>query len=60
MVLWLGFQIVSGVVHLLVLLGAVLVAWELARRGAVRGAATPFAFPDASVRSGKRPRGRAG
>ena len=33
-VLWLGFKIVSGVVHLLVILAVVFVAWGLVKRGA--------------------------
>ena len=33
-VLWLGFKIVSGVVHLLVILAVVFVVWELVKRGA--------------------------
>ena len=33
-VLWLGFQIVSGVVHLLVVAGLVLLVWGLVRKGA--------------------------
>lgn len=33
-VLWLGFKIVSGVVHLLVLVGLALLVWALVKRGA--------------------------
>lgn len=33
-VLWLGFNIVSGVVHFLVLLAVVLIIWGLVKRGA--------------------------
>ncbi len=33
-VLWLGFKIVSGVVHLLVIAGIVLLVWGLVKRGA--------------------------
>lgn len=33
-VLWLGFQVVGGVVHLLVLAAVVLIAWGLLKRGA--------------------------
>jgi cell division protein FtsX len=33
-VLWLGFKIVSGVVHLLVLVGVALLVWGLVKRGA--------------------------
>ena len=33
-VLWLGFKIVSGVVHLLVLAAVVFIAWGLVKRGA--------------------------
>ena len=33
-VLWLGLQIVSGVVHLLVFAAAVLIIWGLLKRGA--------------------------
>lgn len=33
-VLWLGFKIVSGVVHLLVLAGVILLIWGLVKRGA--------------------------
>ena len=33
-VLWLGFKIVSGVVHLLVIAGIVLLVWVLLKRGA--------------------------
>lgn len=32
-VLWLGFKIVSGVVHLLVIAGIVLLVWGLVKRG---------------------------
>lgn len=32
--LWLGFKIVSGVVHLLVIVGVVLLVWGLVRKGA--------------------------
>ena len=33
-VLWLGFKIVSGIVHLLVIVGIVLLVWGLLKRGA--------------------------
>lgn len=33
-VLWLGFKIVSGVVHLLVLAAVVLIVWGLVKKGA--------------------------
>lgn len=33
-VLWLGFKIVSGLVHLLVLIGVVLLIWGLMKKGA--------------------------
>ena len=33
-VLWLGFKIVSGVVHLLVLAGVVFLVWGLIKKGA--------------------------
>ena len=33
-VLWLGFNIVSGVVHLLVIAAVVLIAWGLLKKGA--------------------------
>jgi hypothetical protein len=33
-VLWLGFNIVSGVVHLLVIAAVVMIAWGLVKRGA--------------------------
>ena len=33
-VLWLGFKIVNGVVHLLVLAGVVLLVWGLIKKGA--------------------------
>jgi hypothetical protein len=33
-VLWLGFNIVSGVVHLLVVLAVAFIAWGLIKRGA--------------------------
>ena len=33
-VLWLGFKIVSGVVHLLVIAGIILLIWGLVKRGA--------------------------
>ena len=33
-ILWLGFNIVSGVVHLLVIAGAVLLVWGLVKKGA--------------------------
>jgi hypothetical protein len=33
-VLWLGFKIVSGVVHLLVIIGVVLLVWGLLKKGA--------------------------
>ena len=33
-VLWVGFKIVSGVIHLLVIVGAVLLIWGLVKKGA--------------------------
>jgi hypothetical protein len=33
-VLWLGFHIVSGLVHLLVIVGLALLVWGLVKRGA--------------------------
>jgi hypothetical protein len=33
-VLWLGFKLVSGVVHLLVIVGVVFLVWGLVKRGA--------------------------
>ena len=33
-VLWLGVKIVSGMIHLLVLVGLALLVWGLVRRGA--------------------------
>lgn len=33
-VLWLGFKIVSGIVHLLVIAGLVLLVWGLVKKGA--------------------------
>lgn len=38
-VLWLGFKIVSGVIHIVVLVGVVLLVWGLVKKGAraVRG-----------------------
>lgn len=33
-VLWLGFNIVSGIVHLLVVAAIVMIAWGLIKRGA--------------------------
>ncbi len=33
-VLWLGLKIVSGVIHLLVIAGVVLLVWGLVKRGA--------------------------
>lgn len=33
-VLWLGFKLVSGVVHLLVLAAVVLIVWGLVKKGA--------------------------
>ena len=33
-VLWLGFQIVGGVVHILVLAAVVFIVWGLLKRGA--------------------------
>jgi hypothetical protein len=33
-VLWLGFKIVSGLVHLLVILGLIFLVWGLVKRGA--------------------------
>jgi hypothetical protein len=32
--LWLGFQVVSGIVHLLALVAAALIVWGLVRKGA--------------------------
>ena len=32
-VLWLGLKIVSGIVHLLVILGVILLIWGLLKRG---------------------------
>lgn len=32
--LWLGFKIVSGVIHLLVIAGVVLLIWGLVKKGA--------------------------
>jgi hypothetical protein len=33
-VLWLGFHIVTGLVHLLVVVAAVMIVWGLVKRGA--------------------------
>jgi hypothetical protein len=33
-VLWLGFNIVSGAIHLLLLVGAAMLIWGLVKRGA--------------------------
>ena len=33
-ILWLGFHMVSGAVHLLLIIGAVLLIWGLVKRGA--------------------------
>ena len=33
-VLWLGFKIVSGLVHLLVIVGVALLVWGIVKRGA--------------------------
>lgn len=33
-VLWLGFHIVTGLVHLIVLVAVVLIVWGLVKRGA--------------------------
>lgn len=33
-VLWLGFNVVSGLVHLLVVVAVVLIIWSLVKRGA--------------------------
>jgi hypothetical protein len=33
-VLWLGFHIVSGVIHLLVIIGVAFLVWGLVKRGA--------------------------
>lgn len=33
-ILWLGFKIVSGLVHLLVIAGAVFIIWGLLKKGA--------------------------
>jgi hypothetical protein len=38
-ILWLGFKIVSGLVHILIIVGIVMLVWGLIRKGAraVRG-----------------------
>ncbi len=38
-ILWLGFKIVSGLVHVLIVVAVVMVAWGLVKKGAraVRG-----------------------
>ena len=33
-ILWLGFKIVSGIVHLLVVVAVVLIVWGLVKKGA--------------------------
>ena len=33
-ILWLGFHIVSGLIHLLVIIGIILLVWGLIKRGA--------------------------
>jgi hypothetical protein len=33
-VLWLGFHIVSGIIHLLIIIGVILIVWGLIKRGA--------------------------
>ncbi len=33
-ILWLGFHIVSGLVHLVVMVGVVLIVWGLVNKGA--------------------------
>ncbi len=33
-VLWLGFKLVSGIVHILVLIGIAMIVWGLVKRGA--------------------------
>jgi len=33
-VLWLGFHIVSGVIHLLIIIGIIMLVWGLIKRGA--------------------------
>lgn len=33
-ILWLGFKIVSGVVHLLVIAAVIMIAWGLVKKGA--------------------------
>ncbi len=33
-VLWLGFHIVAGLVHLLIIIGVILLVWGLIKRGA--------------------------
>jgi hypothetical protein len=33
-VLWLGFKIVSGLIHLLILAAVIFIIWGLVRRGA--------------------------
>ena len=33
-VLWLGFHIVSGIIHLLIVVGVILIVWGLIKRGA--------------------------
>ena len=33
-VLWLGFNVVSGLIHLLVIVAIVMIVWGLAKRGA--------------------------
>lgn len=33
-ILWLGFKVVGGIVHLLVIVGIVLLIWGLVKRGA--------------------------
>jgi len=33
-VLWLGFHIVSGLIHLLIIIGIIMIVWGLIKRGA--------------------------
>ena len=33
-VLWLGFHIVAGFIHLLIVIGVILIVWGLIKRGA--------------------------
>lgn len=34
LVLWLGFHLVTGLIHLLVIVGVILIVWGLVKRGA--------------------------